>query len=417
MTPPGVPRIVSAPPDARPAILDGHWLHGTKPTTISASAPASILEGDALAFGDLSNWLARNAAQFPQGGAIGYLAYELGRAFEAVPLFSVPGAPLFSLAYYDKIEQLTALAPETEHRQPAMRAEIIRDFDHAQFVADVDRIRQYIAAGDIYQANLTQHFSARAEGLQPEDIYFRLSGHQAPMRAFLKTPHVSIISDSPERFFRVKNNRILASPIKGTVARSGDPAEDEAHRRQLLASAKDRAENVMIVDLLRNDLGRVCLYDSIGAQLWEIDALPQLFHLVSHVEGELNPGTTPGEIIRALFPCGSITGAPKIRAMEILSEIEDEPRGISMGAIGIMRGMPGTPEFEMDFSVAIRTITLRNGVADFNVGCGIVYDSKPEAEYEEMLLKAHPLLNALGVGPSAAAMSPSPQVNTSSNRR
>ena len=157
----------------------------------------------------------------------------------------------------------------------------------------------------------------------------------------------------------------------------------------------------MIVDLLRNDLGRICDYESIHARLWEIETLPHLFHLVSHVEGELRPGVGLIEILRALFPCGSITGAPKIRAMEILAELETAPRGVSMGAIGILRGAAGTANFEMDFNVAIRTLTFLGDVASFNAGSGIVYDSGAQAEYQEMLLKAQPLLAALDVAPTA----------------
>jgi anthranilate/para-aminobenzoate synthase component I len=167
---------------------------------------------------------------------------------------------------------------------------------------------------------------------------------------------------------------------------------------QLLASSKDRAENVMIVDLLRNDLGRLCRYESIQARLWEVEPLPHLFHLVSHVQGTLRPEVGLVEILRALFPCGSVTGAPKIRAMEVLAEIEKHPRGVSMGAIGVIRGAPGTDRFEMDFNVAIRTMTVYSDIAVFNVGGGIVYDSEPRAEFEEMRLKAQPLLEALGMG-------------------
>jgi para-aminobenzoate synthetase component 1 len=153
----------------------------------------------------------------------------------------------------------------------------------------------------------------------------------------------------------------------------------------------------MIVDLLRNDLGRVCEFSTIRARLYEVEAMPHLYHLVSHVEGTLRPESRLGEILRALFPCGSITGAPKVRAMEILAELELLPRGVSMGAIGIARGMPGSANFEAEFSVAIRTMTLVRDAATFNAGCGIVADSDPQAEFEEMMLKARPLLEALGV--------------------
>ncbi len=398
MTPRDISGIISAPAEARPAVLEGRWLESGGDQSFAAAEPESVFEGDAGAFRRFPEWLAEQAALYPRGGAIGFLSYELAREFENVPLKPDGRLPDFSFAYYPRIERLATRDAAPPHPHGAASARIVQEFDQARFIADVGRIRNYIAAGDIYQANLTQRFMARLGDLAPEIIYARLASAHAPMRAFLKTPHATILSNSPERFFHVRGNRFLASPIKGTLARSGDPADDDRIRAALLASAKDRAENVMIVDLLRNDLGRICRYETIDARLWDIDELPHLFHLVSHVEGELEPDAGPLEILRALFPCGSITGAPKIRAMEILAEIERAPRGISMGAIGIILGAPGTAEFEMDLNVAIRTITVREDLAEFNVGCGIVYDSDPEAEYDEMLLKARPLVEALGLG-------------------
>ncbi len=387
--------IISAPAEARPAILEGRWLNSEQ--SLVAVEPAGVFEGEARNFGGLSDWLTKHAALHPGGGAIGFLTYELARDVENVPLRPAGRLPDFSFAYFPRIERPPARDATLLRPSGADCARTVRDFDKARFIADVTRIRNYIAAGDIYQANLTQSFTACLGDLAPETIYVRLAAGRAPRRAFLKTPQATMISDSPERFFHVRANRILTSPIKGTLARSGDPGDDARRRKQLLASAKDRAENVMIVDLLRNDLGRICRYETIDARLWELDELPHLFHLVSHVEGELRPGAGPLEIVRALFPCGSVTGAPKIRAMEILAEIERAPRGVSMGAIGIILGAPSSPGFEMDFNVAIRTITVQEGTAEFNVGCGIVYDSESEAEYAEMLLKAQPLVNALGL--------------------
>ncbi|MBI4165041.1 MAG: anthranilate synthase component I family protein [Acidobacteria bacterium] len=402
MTPPSAGDTLSASPEARPALLEGHWLDFDERHAISAINPASVIEGDGRVLREFPDWLARHAALCPGGAAIGYMSYELAGEFEEVPIHAGGNIPILSFAYYPRIERLPMLDTSLPCPDRWAPSRITQDFDREHFVADVGRIRHYIAAGDIYQANLTQRFAAQLDGLAPEDVYARLASARAPMRAFLRSPHAAIVSNSPERFFRVRGNRILASPIKGTLARSSDAAEDRRRRRRLLASAKDRAENVMIVDLLRNDLGRICRYDSIDARLWQLDQLPHLFHLVSHVEGELKPQAGASEIIRALFPCGSITGAPKIRAMEILAEIERAPRGVSMGAIGIILGAPGSPEFEMDFSVAIRTMTIREGIAEFNVGCGIVYDSEPEAEYDEMLLKARPLVEALGLKPADA---------------
>lgn len=345
----------------------------------------------------LPGWLNQHARQFPDGAAIGFFAYELARAFEKLPLTPHPALPDFSFAYYSRPE-LTPISTLSFHETDEHpQGEFATGFNQEAFHEAVGKIREYIAAGDIYQANLTQQCVVRLKGARPEAIYQRLAGGQAPFRALLKNPRCTIISGSPERFFRVRSGRILASPIKGTISRSGEPRLDRQRAAALLASAKDRAENIMIVDLLRNDLGRICHYESICARLWEIESLPHLFHLVSHVEGRLKAGIGVLEILRALFPCGSITGAPKIRAMEILSEIEAAPRGVSMGAIGVVRGAAGTARFEIDFNVAIRTMTIQNGLATFNVGCGIVYDSEPQAEFEEMLLKARPLLKALGL--------------------
>jgi para-aminobenzoate synthetase component 1 len=300
--------------------------------------------------------------------------------------------PDVSFAYYPRIECLSVGPASAPAPREAIRAETSVDFK--AYSCAVEKIRAYIAAGDIYQANLTIPFSAELDGEPPESIYRRMRCNGAPFRAFLKTPNRTILSNSPERFFRVEGNQILASPVKGTIARN--QRDSDRSLATLLASEKDRAENLMIVDLLRNDLGRICDYSTIRARLWETEVLPQLIHLVSHVEGTLRPGARILEILRALFPCGSITGAPKIRAMEVLSEVEQVPRGVSMGAIGIIRSAAGPDGGRMDFNVAIRTMVIEGGKAFFNVGGGIVYDSDPAAEYAEVMLKAQPLFDALG---------------------
>ncbi len=191
--------------------------------------------------------------------------------------------------------------------------------------------------------------------------------------------------------------KISASPIKGTRRRGKSVEEDEFLCENLLNSEKDRAENTMIVDLMRNDLGRICKYGSVSVEsLCKMEEHPTLFHLVSTVDGTLRDKTTHSEIIKAVFPCGSITGAPKIRTMQIIEEIENTDRGLSMGAVGchIPESSFGLPAvFEM--SVAIRTMVIRGGTAVFNVGGGIVIDSDPESEYDESLLKAKALLTAL----------------------
>jgi len=272
------------------------------------------------------------------------------------------------------------------------------NFTPDDYIEAVARIKQHIAAGDIYQANLTQQFTVEItnQSFTPEHIFLRLRrDHPAAFSAFVRRADDVCISISPERFLRVMHEantrRVEAWPIKGTRPRGETTEEDTCLRRELLTSEKDRAENVMIVDLLRNDLGRVCEYGSIAVtELCALEEHPTLFHLVSKVRGSLRSDVTVGELLCAAFPCGSITGAPKIRAMQIIDEAETVRRKLSMGAIGYF-----SFDGAMDLSVAIRTMTLRDNVARFNVGGGIVADSCPEVEYEESLTKARALLTAL----------------------
>ncbi|MGI8556035.1 MAG: anthranilate synthase component I family protein, partial [Pyrinomonadaceae bacterium] len=260
-----------------------------------------------------------------------------------------------------------------------------------------------------------------------------------PFAAFLRRETDVVISASPERFFqvqspefgvrnsefRIQNQRIISvSPIKGTRRRGKNAAEDLRLREELLSSEKDRAENIMIVDLLRNDIGRICKYGSVAVEkLCDLETHPTLFHLVSTVRGELRDDAKFSEILKAVFPCGSITGAPKIRTMQIIDELETAPRGLSMGAIGCSQSSkfkvnsskfgvqssefgvqsfgsqthhsPLTTHHYTDLSVAIRTMVVRGNEAIFNVGGGIVIDSVPEEEYAETLTKAQALLAAL----------------------
>ena len=371
-------------------MLEGRWLEGS--ACWAAHGPAEVLTGSGAELQRLPAWLDRLSRRHPDGAAIGFLSYELARHFESLTLPVHASLPDVHFAYYPRVEcfAVPCLVPPRVKNAAPVESPVSVDAYHRA----VESIRSWIAAGDIYQANLTVPFTADLHGESSETIYRRIRAGGAAYGAFLKTPARTIISNSPERFFRVARNKILASPIKGTITRRGHSLPSA--REALLASAKDRAENLMIVDLLRNDLGRICACGSIRARLWETEDLPQLVHLVSHVEGTLRAGVDLPEILRALFPCGSITGAPKIRAMEILAQIEGKPRGVSMGAVGIIRHATGRGGVRMDFSVAIRTITIEQGIASFNVGGGIVYDSTPDAEYAELLLKAQPLFAAVG---------------------
>ena len=266
--------------------------------------------------------------------------------------------------------------------------------------AAIRRVVDYVHAGDIFQANLSQAFGVE---LSTDDtlagLYLKArAATPAPFGACLRVAGVDIVSVSPERFLRSDGDALETCPIKGTRPRRPDPSADEAEAAALLASEKDRAENVMIVDLMRSDLSRVCRDGSVAVEsLCALERHPTVHHLVSTITGRLSPGMGPIDALRATFPAGSITGAPKVRAMEIIAELEGQRRGVYCGAIGYF-GFDGV----MDSSVAIRTIVIRDGRAVVRAGGGIVADSLPASEYEEMLLKARAPLFALGVGPEVA---------------
>ena len=282
-------------------------------------------------------------------------------------------------------------------------SEVSSNFTRKTYIAAVEKIKKCIRQGDTYQANLTQRLRAELpKNLSPQEIFRRLrKEHSAPFAAFLKRKDDFVVSISPERFLKIenRNSTISVSPIKGTRRRGQTAAEDEFLRTDLLNSAKDRAENVMIVDLLRNDIGRICRFGSVEVvKLCDLEEHPTLFHLVSTIEGALREDLKFSDIIRAVFPCGSITGAPKIRTMQIIDRLETAARGLSMGAIGYTVSDYGKFDSRLstfDLSVAIRTMVIREGEAIFNVGGGITIDSVPEDEFAESLLKAKALLQAL----------------------
>jgi len=273
------------------------------------------------------------------------------------------------------------------------------NFTPTEYYSLIEQIKEFIRCGDTYQTNLTQQLSADLpENTTPQQIFYRLrKNHPAPFAAFLQRNDSAVISASPERFLRIENNKISTSPIKGTRQRGKTAEEDEQLKFELQSSEKDRAENVMIVDLLRNDLGRICEFGSVRVEkLCDLEEHPTLFHLVSTVSGKLPANVKISEIMRAVFPCGSITGAPKIRTMQIIEHLENVNRGLSMGAIGCkIPALNDESEFIIDLSVAIRTMIIKNRRAIFNVGGGIVIDSEPESEFQETLTKAKALLNAI----------------------
>ena len=270
--------------------------------------------------------------------------------------------------------------------------EIRSSFTRAGYLDAVQRVREYIFAGDIFQANLSQRFEASLSE-SSWAFYTRLrSRNAAPFAAFFETPEVDVISASPERFLRVDRNGFVETrPIKGTRPRGVGPEHDAALGQALAESAKDRAENLMIVDLMRNDLSRVCAPRTVRvSELFSLEHYATVHHLVSTVVGQLEPGHDALHLLRAAFPGGSITGAPKLRAMEIIAELEPSRRGVYCGAIGYW-SITG----ELDTAIAIRTAVVRDGRIYFSAGGGIVADSDPVQEYAETLDKARATINTL----------------------
>ena len=266
-------------------------------------------------------------------------------------------------------------------------------FTHSGYLQAVARVREYILAGDIFQANLSQRFQSNWQG-PPFDLYRSLRRRNpAPFAAYLGFPDMAVLSASPERFLRLDEDgsHIETRPIKGTRPRGLGPMHDAALGRALAESRKDRAENVMIVDLLRNDLSRVCRPGTVRVpELFALEHHPTVHHLVSTVVGEIEPGAGVVDLIRAAFPGGSITGAPKVRAMEIIAELEPTQRGVYCGSIGYVSATGA-----MDTSIVIRTYLALEGQVYFQAGGGIVADSDPELEYRETLDKARGLIETL----------------------
>ncbi|HVF55048.1 MAG TPA: aminodeoxychorismate synthase component I [Pyrinomonadaceae bacterium] len=366
---------------------------------------------------------------FSAGACIATFSYDLADRIEQLRTrhAAPPGsdAPHATLAFYDtlavhdyetgrtkvlsvggarRLEEACATLERHDAREHVLPSAVNGAVAHASWTRDeyeraVAHVKDYIFAGDIYQANLTQQFICRLPAdATPEQIFLRLRReHPASFAAFIRRDEDVVVSASPERFLRVEvgedGRRVESWPTKGTRPRGATASDDARLREELLVSEKDRAENVMIVDLMRNDLGRVCQYGSVEVlELCAIEEHPTLFHLVSKVRGRVRDDATAGDLLRATFPCGSVTGAPKIRAMEIIAELETLPRGLSMGALGYF-AFDGS----LDLSVAIRTMVVRGRTARFNVGGGVVADSCPSLEYEESLVKARALLRAVGV--------------------
>lgn len=356
------------------------------------------------------------------GGAIGYVGYDFGRRLERLPVIAATDMdmPDVALGVYDwavivdhverraclvgqgrdprtfetwdgLVARLTAPPRHSEEAPFEVLSSVSSSFDRAAYGAAFDRIQRYIRDGDCYQVNLTQRFRARCSGAAWYAYLKLRSINPAPFSAYLDLPCGKVLSSSPERFLKVTNGRVQTKPIKGTRPRSANEALDRANAEALRASAKDRAENVMIVDLLRNDLGKSCVAGSIAAtKLFDVEHFASVHHLVSTVEGTLAPGKDALHLLEGAFPGGSITGAPKVRAMQIIEEVEPYRRGVYCGCIGYV-GFDGN----MDMNIAIRTLVQHGEHVYAWAGGGIVADSNVDAEYQESFDKAAALLEVL----------------------
>ncbi len=282
--------------------------------------------------------------------------------------------------------------------EPGIEAVLKSNFTHEDYLKAIEKAREYIIAGDIFQVNISQRFETELT-VSPYELYQRLRIiNPAPFSAYLNFDGITVISASPERFLRVDGDQVETRPIKGTRPRGEDSEHDARLVQELLNSIKDKAENVMIVDLERNDLGRVCQYGSVIVnELAILETFPTVFHLTSTVVGKLKPGISCIDLLKATFPGGSITGAPKVRAMEIIDELEPTRRSVYTGAIGYLSFSDN-----LDLNIVIRTFLIKGKRAYFQAGGGIVYDSDPQAEYEETLHKVKALIQALQLAPKVA---------------
>lgn len=362
------------------------WTSADDPLGLLAEALGPVQQGPAPFF----------------GGAIGYFSYELGRRLQGqIPLLSQ--SPEMAVGLYDwalvidhhaKTATLNGNAPaelpdlftkttaQPGAWQVAAAVEATPECDdYAQAFA---RVQQYLRDGDCYQVNLARQFRRKFSG-DPLGVYSQFRGLAGgPFSAYLDLPGGPVLSGSPERFLSLRDGRVETRPIKGTRRRAADPIEDACLAQALLSSEKDRAENVMIVDLLRNDISRACAIGSVSVpQLCALESYATVHHMVSVVTGQIAPEHNATDLLRDCLPGGSITGAPKFRAMEIIAELEHAPRGVYCGAIGYL-GYDGA----MDTNIAIRTLSARDGWLDYRAGGGLVYDSEWSAEFAETEFKA-----------------------------
>jgi len=433
----------NGPGPARYSFLGGDPVLTVRST---CNGPVCVHDGDgerALSAGPLralrellAPWRCVRPPRFPPftGGFVGLLSYDLARRFERLPVRAAddlhlpeidldladtvvavdhvadrlwvtwlpgprdrPDAP--EKVYARGRERLEAILERLDRPAPpppaapfVAPAPVTANMDREGFLAMVRRAKAYIAAGDIFQANLSQRFSQSVHGLDPWRLYLTLTRiNPSPFAAYLDRSDYQVVSSSPERLVCLRGGRVEARPIAGTRPRGGDAADDRHLNADLLASAKERAEHVMLVDLMRNDLGRVCDYGSVRVgEFMTTERYSHVMHIVSNVVGRLGPGMDALALVRAAFPGGTITGAPKVRCMEIIEELEPVRRGCYTGSAGYLSATG-----DMDLNILIRTVLVKDGTAWFQTGAGVVADSDPAFEYAETLHKAEAMRRAL----------------------
>jgi len=362
----------------------------------------------------MAGYVVENESGIPfVGGAVGFLAYDYGRQIEAIPDRTLDDRdmPDMHFGFYDGIAalnhqtgELCLIALGIRADEDVVLAELQAfvtssltptnplspqhggwewNVERCDYLQAVERVRGYIASGDVYQVNLSQRAKCRYEGC-PIQLYQALrAGNPAPYSALIRSDAFTVLSTSPEQFLRKQGRQIETRPIKGTRPRGATPEENTCNAEALRTSEKDRAELLMIVDLERNDLGRVAEFGSVHVEhLYHQEHYARVIHQTAQVKATLAEGKDVFDCIHALFPGGSITGAPKVRAMEVIEEIESTRRGVYTGSVGYI-GFDGNAEL----NIAIRSLHLKDGILDYQVGGGIVWDSDPESEYQETLDK------------------------------
>ncbi len=414
----------------------GLWLETREGVSILKDGRGREIRRDRDVVSVIREVLAEHAVTLPGtdfpplvGGWIGSFSYDLGRTFERIPMVGQKQItfPDVAVGFYSsliaidhhqrrsyRVDLLSAGEPIADPETVRLLDDAVRgsspivggrrtgtdrsvappvsDISRSEYLQAVEKIKKHIAAGDVYQVNFSQRFTTTWNG-SSDDLYERLrTVNPSPFAALLEQEKGAVLSASPERFFELRSGRVVSRPIKGTCARGRDAADDRIVAEALLQSEKDGAELTMIVDLIRNDLGRVCRFGTVQVDRdREIEFHPTVVHLVATVSGTLMEGKDGLDLLMATFPGGSITGAPKIRAMELIEELEPRRRGVYTGSVGYF-GVDGS----VDLNIAIRTLLLEGNEVSYSVGGGIVADSDPEAEFLETLDKGRGILRALG---------------------